>query len=195
MNFEAKDVDFAIFGFFVNWLYTQKIQDAHGQSLKLINLAKLYMLFERFLVTGISSKLLKDIEDSEYNQECGGNTLGNFQEFAYTDGDDELKDIAVNKTLEGMTDEDNDEMIEIMPANMLKDFTKALMLRCQYLKRKSKKQTLKERKAKRLEIVKSSSTKPQSSVVHDSYNDDDVSDRGFTVVAVDTDSDSDRPGE
>lgn len=192
MEFDDDDIHFSVFGFFVNWLYTQKIQGKHGEPLKLINLAKLYMLFERFQVPNMGSKLLKEIEDAGYDAKgteildgSAGNTLGDFQAFAYNEGDDELKDIAVNKTIEALKEEDMeydyDEMVDEMPGAMLKDFTKAVMLRCMFLEKKSRKAKLakkvtKMNKKERYDMLsdKKSLSTPVVRVYDDSSDEEDI---------------------
>lgn len=130
MKFEDDDIDFTAFGTFVNWLYTQKVQDATGQPLNLIQSTRLYTLLERFLVKDMAEEVLRNIENlaPERNWETE-NTLRDFQIFAYgANGDDKLKDIAVVKTMLAMKKDNEEELIEEMPTAMIKDFTKSLMI-------------------------------------------------------------------
>lgn len=141
-----------IMGYFVNWLYTQKVQDEHGYALKLVDLAKLYNLFNQFRVPGVTETMLQDIEDSPFGSEGSGHTLEDFQHYAYDKGDEELKDIALDRTVmempENATHRELDQILNDMPEAMVKDFTKVLMFRCGSLEKKVKKLRDRERIAK-----------------------------------------------
>ncbi|CZR61814.1 uncharacterized protein PAC_11711 [Phialocephala subalpina] len=136
MKFEDGDIDILTFGTFVNWLYTQRAQNSSGDPLNLIEYAKLYTLFERFLIPDMTKSMLRYIEEVSPDEEYdSGNALHDFQEFAYgASGDDKLKHIAVVKTMLAMKKDNEDDLIENMPAAMMKDFTKSLMIGCVSLK-------------------------------------------------------------
>ncbi|KAF8852844.1 hypothetical protein BDZ45DRAFT_762914 [Acephala macrosclerotiorum] len=136
IKFEDGDIDLVTFGTFVNWLYTQRVQGPAGQPLNLIQSAHLYTLFERFLVIDMAENILRDIENLAPEEDWESrNTLRDFQKFAYgTNGDGKLKHIAVLKTMLAMKMNNEEELIEDMPAGMIKDFTKSLMIGCVSLK-------------------------------------------------------------
>ncbi len=124
------------FGYFVNWLYTQKLETETGEPLRLIEHAKLWVLAKRFMVEKLAKTTFKLVEDMvPDNFEGGGNTLKDFQTFAYEKSeyqpeDTPLKQFAIRKTIRYITPSNKKEVIAGFPEGMLLDFAGALVDRC-----------------------------------------------------------------
>lgn len=96
--FEEGDIDISIFGYFVRWIYDTRPRPYFyldgGWSLKLIEYAKLYLLFDRFMVGRATyDDLLTFMKTLNYdgdNEDEFFGTLKDLQEVAYDKDNSEL---------------------------------------------------------------------------------------------------------
>jgi hypothetical protein len=88
-----EDIDNAIFGLFLNWIYYQKIRNAEGQRPGLIDLAKLWALGEQFQIAALQNATMALIRD----EVAYATDFEEFMHFTYQmDGDgDELRGLAI----------------------------------------------------------------------------------------------------
>jgi len=137
MSFE--DVEAPIFGFFNNWLYTQKVVNEDGNRLQLIEYAKLWSLSQRFLMPELQAILLRETQDTLPSSDANsGSTLKDFQQYVYLvvdhQEDSDLKKVAIMKTLSSVNQNNIDAVMNSFPEGMLVDFTKALLEDCTQLR-------------------------------------------------------------
>jgi hypothetical protein len=131
-----EDVDPAIFGLVYNWLYTQNLENEHGQGLKLIEYTKIWSLARRFLFTELEGDALECVErvgphvDIEGRPKTGS-TLADFQRYAYEDAPEvqrsELQSIVILKTIKHTFPGDAHALMKTMPEDMIPQFVKALL--------------------------------------------------------------------
>jgi hypothetical protein len=99
-----EDIEVPIFGFFNNWLYTQKFETVDGESLQTIEYAKLWTLSQRFLMHDLTTTLLKKIENSIPKTAAkSAGILRDLQHYVYNVADQQedsaLKEITIKKSL------------------------------------------------------------------------------------------------
>jgi len=133
-SMELDDVEVRIFGFFSNWLYTQKLENENGVALSPVEHAKLWSLGQRFLTFGLRDECLRNIEKflSDTLKEIPS-LLSQLQNYAYVEAPQEegsaLRKIVLAKTLHLTNTENMDEMLAESPKIMILDFAKALLVR------------------------------------------------------------------
>jgi hypothetical protein len=137
MSFE--DIEAPIFGFFNNWLYTQKVVNEDGNRLQLIEYAKLWSLSQRFLMPDLQATLLRETEKTLPSSDAkSGSTLKDFQQYVYLvvgqQEDSDLKKVAIKKTLSSVNRNNIDTVMKNFPEGMLVDFTMALLEDCTKLR-------------------------------------------------------------
>lgn len=88
-----EDIDTAIFGLFLNWIYYQKIHNSEGRRPGLIDLAKLWALGEQFQIAALQNATMDLIRD----EVAYSTDFEEFIHFAYQmDGEgDELRRLAI----------------------------------------------------------------------------------------------------
>ncbi|PMD63524.1 uncharacterized protein K444DRAFT_660989 [Hyaloscypha bicolor E] len=121
MSFE--DVEAPIFGFFNNWLYTQKVVNEDGNRLQLIEYAKLWSLSQRFLMPDLQAILLKETENTLPSSDAkSGSTLKDFQQYVYLvvdqQEDSDLKKVAIKKTLSSVNRNNIDAVMNNIPEEL-----------------------------------------------------------------------------
>jgi hypothetical protein len=96
---KPEDVEVKIFGSFVHWLYTRDPQPPRSQEWSLVDWAKLCSLAGRFMANAFSNLAAVQVNCAEPDDVPGsGNTLEEFQHFAYsTHGNEILRSKAAVK--------------------------------------------------------------------------------------------------
>lgn len=121
-----EDVEARIFGFFVHWLYTQTHRGTKKDTPNLIEYAKFYTLSDRFMVSPLKKQLLHALRWTYPNLHPEtGNTLEDFQDYAYSaNGDEILRIEALLKSQRTLNADNLEVLIRKMPNEMLADFSK-----------------------------------------------------------------------
>ena len=120
----------AAFGILQNWFYTQKIEGPAG-AIKLMDYAKLWKLAKDLVIDDLAKILLGRMQITELGEDNEiGNTLKEFQTFAYMGTSRGLEDIAIQKTLSAMIKHNVERILKTMPDRMRHGFTLAMMKGC-----------------------------------------------------------------
>ena len=115
---------------FQNWFYTQKIEGPAG-AIKLMDYAKLWKLAKDLVIDDLAKILLGRMQITELGEDNEiGNTLKEFQTFAYMGTSRGLEDIAIQKTLSAMIKHNVERILKTMPDRMRHGFTLAMMKGC-----------------------------------------------------------------
>jgi len=126
-----EDVETRIFGFFVHWLYTRSYRGTKKEVPNLIENANFYILSDRVMASELKKLLVQALRWMQPGiSPKTGNTLKDFQHFAYSaQGDEVLRSEALYKSLDRLNAGNADTMIGEMPQGMLADFTKGMSQR------------------------------------------------------------------
>ncbi|TVY89195.1 Kelch-like protein, partial [Lachnellula willkommii] len=128
-----EDVDPAMFGAVVNWLYTQKIEemqqdeDGHVVAIRegrLVLLGKLWMLGQRFMMPGFQNKVMSRLRSKVVL--CGANDLRQFANYAWESNSDLLRRFAVDRFATMTEEKMFSDVVDDLPPGLLADIAKKM---------------------------------------------------------------------